>query len=255
MSSLCHELGSQLGALYSCVEKPPYTRIRTPFLYPDGDIIDVFAKVTNGGLTLTDLGESLRWLRMQTPSAKRSPKQRKLIEDACLTHDVELFKGMITARTSPTSNVAECVTKVAQAAIRVSDLWFTLRTRSVQSITDEVADFLDECSIPHDRFVKLPGRSGRTWNVDFQTRTDQRSCLVNVLSTGSRSAARGVAEHVVAGWYDLSHMHSQQSIQFVSLVDDTADVWSEEDLKLVQSLSELARWSRPDELEQFLKAA
>jgi hypothetical protein len=50
-------------------------------------------------------------------------------------------------------------------------------------------------------------------------------------------------------------MRAQQSIQFVSLVDDTADVWSSEDLKLVESLSEVARWSRPDEFEALLRAA
>ncbi len=34
------------------------------------------------------------------------------------------------------------ITRVAQAAVRVSDLWFTFKTRTVESITDEVADFL-----------------------------------------------------------------------------------------------------------------
>lgn len=254
MSTLCHDLGSQLGALYSCSEQAPYTKIRTPYLYPDGDVIDVFAKHSEAGVTLTDLGESLRWLRMQTTSPKRSPKQRKLIEDACLTHDVELFKGMIIARASH-GDLAQVVTRVAQAAMRVSDLWFTLRSRAVESIADDVADFLEERTIPSDRFVKLPGRSGRTWNIDFQTHTDRRSCLVTVLSTGSRSAARSIADHAVAAWHDLSHMRVQQSLQFVSLVDDTADVWSDQDLKLVESLSEIARWSRPDEFELFLKAA
>ena len=205
--------------------------------------------------TLTDLGESLRWLRMQTPSSKRSPRQRKLIEDVCLTHGVELFKGMLVARTSSAADLAGAVANLAQASMRVADVWFTIRTRSAQSIADDVDEFLSEKSISHDRLVKLPGRSGRIWNVDFQTRTDTRSSLVSVLSTGSRSAARSVAEHVLAGWHDLSHMRGQQSIQFVSLVDDTADVWSGEDLKLVESLSEVARWSRPDEFEALLRAA
>jgi hypothetical protein len=255
MTSLCSELGSQLGALFTCTEQAPYTRIRTPFLYPDGDVVDVFVKTNGSMTTLTDLGESLRWLRMQTPSPKRSPRQRKLIEDVCLTHGVELFKGMLVARIGSTGDLAGAVANLAQASMRVADVWFTIRTRAVQSIADDVDEFLSERSISHDRFVKLPGRSGRVWNVDFQTRTDARSSLVSVLSTGSRSAARGVAEHVLAGWHDLSHMRAQQSIQFVSLVDDTADVWSSEDLKLVESLSEVARWSRPDEFEALLRAA
>lgn len=255
MNSLCGEIGAHLGAMFSCVEQSPYTRIRTPFLYPDGDVIDLFAKPNESVTTITDLGESLRWLRTQTPSAKRSPRQRKLIEDVCLTHGVELFKGMLVARAKSPQELAAAVTNLAQAALRVSDLWFTLRTRSVQSITDEVDEFLTDRSISHDRWVKLAGRSGRIWNVDFQTRTDMRSSLVYVLSTGSRSTARSIADHAVAAWHDLSHMRAQQSIQFVSLIDDTADVWGDDDLKLVESLSEVARWSRPDEFERFLQAA
>lgn len=68
------------------------------FWGPDGDVIDVFAKRSNGSITFTDLCESLWWLRMQTPSPKRSPRQRQLIADACLTHDADLYKGMLVAR-------------------------------------------------------------------------------------------------------------------------------------------------------------
>ncbi len=254
MTSLCGEVGAQLGELFTCTDRAPYTRIRTPFLYPDGDVIDVFAKGGDGTVMLTDLGESLRWLRMQSPALKRSPRQRQLIEDVCLTHGVELFKGMLLARSS-SAEMATTVIKVAQASMRVADLWFTLRNRSVQSITDEVDEYLVEKQIKHDRYIKLPGRSGRIWSVDFQTVTDERSALVYVLNTGSRSAARSVAEHAVAAWHDLSHMRAQASMRFVSLIDDTADVWSDEDFKLVESLSDVARWSRPDEFEAMLRAA
>jgi hypothetical protein len=80
----------------------------------------------------------------------------------------------------------------------------------------------------------------------------QKSSLVYVLSTGSRGAARGVAEHVLAGWYDLTSLHvGPEALQFVSLFDDTMDVWSAEDFNLLSDLSTIARWSQP---EQFLQA-
>jgi hypothetical protein len=37
--------------------------------------------------------------------------------------------------------------------------------------------------------------------------------------------------------------------------DDTMDVWSAEDFKLVQDLSAIARWSNPDELADLLETA
>ena len=107
-----------------------------------------------------------------------------------------------------------------------------------------------------DRAVRQHGRSGQSWTVDYQTRTDDRTSLIFLLSTGSRGAARRIAEHVLAGFVDLSHLKvSQSHLAFVSLFDDTEDVWREEDFGLVEQQSQVARWSRPDEFERILLAA
>ena len=91
MSSPCALIAQQVGELFVCTPHDKYTGIRTPYLYPDGDVIDLFLRESNGSLTLTDLGETLRWFRMQTTSMRRSPKQSQVIEDICLNHGVELF--------------------------------------------------------------------------------------------------------------------------------------------------------------------
>ena len=95
---------------------------------------------------------------------------------------------------------------------------------------------MQEKQIQFDRLVKFAGRSGREWQVDFQTRTADRSALICVLASGSRAAARRVSEHVLASWYDLNLLKaSSQPMRFVSLFDDTLDVWGEEDFHLVES--------------------
>ncbi len=257
MSELCSSLGAEMGELFTCAQHGAYVRIRTPYLYPDGDVIDLFAQKNAGEMiSVTDLGETVRWLRMQTVSSRRSPKQRQLITDVCLNHGVEFYKGQLLIRIKPSDSFAEAFTRLAQACLRVADIWFTFRTRAVESATDEVADFLTEKEIPFDRGERIPGRSGRVWRPDFHTRLPVRSTLVYVLSTGSRAAARGVAEHVLAAWYDLSHLRlGQSAIGFVSLFDDTIDVWTEEDFRLVDNLSEVARWSNHDQFLHLLEAA
>jgi hypothetical protein len=250
-------IASTLGELFACTPAQGHTRIRTPFLYPDGDVIDVFLTERGGVPTVTDYGETLRWLRMQSLAPRRSPKHRRLIEDVCLNHGLELSRGMLMARVPDgAAGLASTVLRVAQGSLRVADLWFTMRTRTVESVTDEIEVFLGERSIPFERAESVIGRSGRTWRVDFHTRTPRRSSLVNVLGTGSRAAARGVAEHVLAAWYDLSNLRiGPEGLQFVSLFDDTMDVWSAEDFRLLEDLSFIARWSRPDEVADVLSAA
>ena len=89
-ANICAEIEQGMGALFSCTPHRDDCRIRTPYLYPDGDNIDLFCKQDGDVTTVSDLGETLRWLRMQTLSPRRSPKQNALIADACLTHGVEL---------------------------------------------------------------------------------------------------------------------------------------------------------------------
>lgn len=144
------------------------------------------------------------WLRNQALSARRSPRQQKLVQDVVLTQGVELFKGQLVLRCEDPAHLSGCIVRLGQAMVRVADVWFTTRTRSVESISDEVADLLQEKLIPFERGVKLPGRSGRAWSVDFQTRTAERSSLVCVLSSGSQAAARRITEHIFTEWCDLS---------------------------------------------------
>jgi hypothetical protein len=253
----CELITQGLGALFTCALVNGYTRVRTPFLYPDGDVIDLFVSEHDGLFTITDLGETLRWLKMQSISGvRRSPRQQKLIEDVALTHGLEVFRGMLVARARTADELSSVIVRVAQGALRVADIWFTMRTRSVESVTDEVEQLLTERVIPFQRSEQLVGRSGRVWRPDFHTRLPQKSSLVHVLSTGSRAAAHSVANYVVASWVDLNNLRvGPEAIQFVSLFDDTMDVWGQEDFNLVGSLSVIARWSSPDEFIETLAEA
>jgi hypothetical protein len=256
MNTNYQSISSMLGAMYECSEHGNFLRIRTPFWYPDGGIVDIFLKQNEDNFTLSDLGESTGWLRLQTLSGKRSPRQLRLIQDVCLTIGIEFFKGQLLMRCKDLKKIPETVYRLGQAIIRISDIWFTTRTRSIESASDEVADFLQERSITFDRSVKLAGRSGREWTIDFQTHTSAKSAFISVLATGSKAAAHRITEHVVAKWYDLQALKvGAQPIHFVSLFDDTSDIWEEEEFKIVESLSDVFRWSVSNELENYLKAA
>jgi hypothetical protein len=254
-ANLCDTIRQTIGELYTCSRVNDYMRVRTPFLYPDGDVIDVYLIEAGGVVTLTDMGETTRWLRMQSLSDRRSPKQQKLVQDVCLTNGLEFYKGMLNLRVPAGEPIGKAVTRLAQGALRVADLWFTMRTRSVESVTDEVEEFLREKAVQFQRGETLVGRSQKSWRIDFHTRTPRRSSLVCVLSTGSKGAARSITDHVVATWFDLSNLKvGPAALQFISLFDDTLDVWAPEDFRLVAELSEIVRWSNPDDLADKIAA-
>jgi len=255
MTEVCARIESGLTELFSCSESDGYVRVRTPYLYPDGDVIDLFVETHDDTLTVTDLGETLRWLRMQTITQRMSPRQRWLIEDVCLNSGVELFHGMLNVRVRADDDLAAAVTRLGQAAVRVADIWFTFRTRIGETVVDDVAEFLEQRNVPYERGEKLIGRSGRVWQVDFHTRHAARSALVNVLSTASRGAADHRIKHVITMWFDLTNVKlGPAAPRFISLLDDTIDVWTENDIRLLEDASEVTFWSRPDEFFERLAA-
>jgi hypothetical protein len=255
MTPICEQLHGQMGGLFMCEPKGHFIRIRTPFLYPDGDYIDLFVKRGQDPITITDLGETARWLRMQTISPRRTVKQKQMMQDICLTHGVEFFKGMLEVRCQSAENLAATVMRLSQAALRIADIWLTYRSRVYESVMDEVAAFLEEKAISFERGENVVGRSGRSYHVDFHTRTPRRSALVSVLSTGSKSAARGIVDHVVTTWFDLNHLQiGPEALSFISLFDDTMDVWRDEDFRLVQEVSQIVRWSQPQEFLESIAA-
>ena len=249
----CELISLQTGALYKCSPFGNYIRIRTPYLYPDGDILDLYWQ--DASETVSDVGETLRWLDGQTISQQRTKRHMQLIADVCATHGVEFIDGALKIRVQDAAMMAMALARLSQACIRVSDLWFTFRTRAFESFPDIVEEFLLSQSVGFSRGETFDGASGKTWRIDFHTRIAERNSLVQTLSTGTRGATRRLTNQVVAACVDLTQLR-QATIptKFISLFDDTIDVWSAEDFRQVEAVSEVHQWSRPDEFYRALAA-
>ena len=253
---LCDSLRLSLPALYECSPAPMEgVRVRTPLMYPDGDLVDVFVLERGDEWVVTDHGDALGWLIGRSASGNLSPAQNELVEDVCRTQGVELHRGRLLRRCRGDAALADAVERVALSAVRVSDVWFTFRARTRATVGDEVDEWLQRRQFSVERQVKRRGRSSREWTIDYRIASESRLSMVFLLSTGTRGAVRRITEHVLAGWVDLGHLRKTQSnLVFVSLFDDTQDVWREEDFSLLEEFSQIARWSRPDQFAQILTA-
>lgn len=165
----CELIAKHVGELYKCVAGNDYITIQTPFIFPDGDIIELYYQDTPAGGLLTDFGETLRWLSGQTPAQRRTKRHIKLIEDTCLTHHVKFLDDEVSVNVPRPELMAEAITRLAQAAIRITDVSFTFRARQFESFADEVYDLLIEKNVPFERNHKLEGESGEAWTIDFKT--------------------------------------------------------------------------------------
>ena len=96
-----------------------YVRIRTPYQYPDVDIIDLFARPGNTAeneIVISDLGETLGWLWIQYPDPDTRPEHRRMAADACARHGTELFRGGIRIIVPSEHDLNAALHHAAQAA-------------------------------------------------------------------------------------------------------------------------------------------
>ena len=92
-------MAQTLLALFECSPAPQGgTRVRTPLLYPDGGVVDVFMLEHDGEVCVTDLCEALGRLRMRSVDSGRSAEQARRIEDTCQTLSVAVHRGQLLRR-------------------------------------------------------------------------------------------------------------------------------------------------------------
>ena len=96
-------------------------RVRTPMLYPDGGVVDVFVLERGSGYAVTDFGDALGWLWLQSISRRRSPRQDALLQEVCQTLRINLDNDQLVARAVTPDALGEAVLRVAQAAVRLSE--------------------------------------------------------------------------------------------------------------------------------------
>ena len=113
-----------------------YIRIVTPFLYPDGDIIDVFCQERGNTIILTDLGETQRWLKMQTATQRKSSKTADLLDGICLNHGIEYSQDALLTQIRPSEDFATALIRLSQGILRVSN------TRKIPFVIELVSQSL-----------------------------------------------------------------------------------------------------------------
>ncbi len=250
-TDLCATLRHNLPLLFDCSPRDRGdVRIRTPFVLPDRDLVDLFAIHQQGEYRVTDYGLAIGWLKSQSVSGKLTPPLTSLIDDLLQSLDVSLNRGQLEASCIGESDLPTAVHLVGQAVVRLADLRHSMQGRVVRSVADDVDEWLRQQEFQVQRRTKHRGLN-ELWQVDFEVKAGVRTSLAFLLSSGSRAGARDVRHRVYTGFSDLrSNPAGPPEDALISLIDDTNDVWTGEDFALLRQVSRLVTWSRPDEVEK-----
>ena len=87
---------------------------------------------------VTDYGEAMGWLRQHSVSDRLTKNQQSMVDDVCHTLRLDLTRGQLTRRGVGIADLANAIVEVAQASVRVADVWFTMRSQPTQPTADRV---------------------------------------------------------------------------------------------------------------------
>ncbi|MGE3850566.1 MAG: DUF1828 domain-containing protein [Planctomycetota bacterium] len=228
-------------------------RIETRFLYPDGDSVDLFVPrhdaATFEGF-VTDFGRTAEWLMHAQVkpwmSKKRSEQQNDILHALRVRQE-----GGALAFDIVGDNVDEAIVRLGQACVRVADLVLTRRSSLVVPFNEQVEEVLVDIELPYESGVDVQGRFGPV-RMDFRvTGPTTTSGILALGGSANTSSAHGASNEVFKRWYDLLGV---PTLSRVTVFDDSVDVYREEDLQRLRTVSDVVGLSERRTLQQLLAA-
>ena len=234
---------------------PGGIRIATPLLYPDNDVVDVFVRVEDGEFIATDYGEAMARLRMHCWDDRLSPNQQQHLDGIAPVDRLQFDGGPISYRCASLSEIGSAIMFVAQAAARVADLRWIDGHPVDGTASSDVQRWFRHREIAFTSGVRVAGRSGHEYTVDFDVAVPPLHSLVFHLRTSDPDSAPRIAEHAYIGCRDIRDALPEPArCQLVSLFHCDSAPWTDEDFNRLATVSHVARWTDRDEFERILRA-
>jgi Domain of unknown function DUF1828 len=216
-------------------------RVSTPFLYPNGEYVDLFLESQHellGTYRLSDFGQTEQYLRSALVSASSTSRKREIIEDITSQLGVR-FAGdlFISLSKEDLNDLSEAIMRLSQACVRISDLATHQRLRSTNSFRDDVEDFFDAHKFGYESDVRIPGVFGKDIRVDFEVKAGRRRSYVNVLAALNESAAHASANEIFVKWHDLTATGKYADLQFITIYNSLSNAIRNEDVARLRTIS------------------
>lgn len=239
--------------LFDCRLVDDYLEITTPFVYPDGDLVNVFIKIlSDGKMVVSDYGETLRYLVDSDFDPTGTTKRREQFSQTITYFGLEYQNGELFKTVERNEELFGTIFDLGQSAIRITDLLLTKRVNYIASFRDSVKTFLDENEIEYEPDYEVKAGNESIYQLDFAIRTKRNELsLLSLVTTTSPANANAVVNRTVRIWNDIRNNKSLHA-SYISLVDDSIPVWRPEMVKSLEFVSKVYSWSHRELLSKEL---
>lgn len=253
----CEELARAISdsplASWSCSADQHFLRLRSPFRYPDGGIIELFVQERGNQLVVTDFGEAYRFLETSGVEPERSVARRDLIELALRLGAARNVEGALEILVDRPTDVLTAVLRLAQVVTRVGDLTLSVKGAFGNTFADYLVEFL-KSSVPAAEITAgqtVRGLNG-THRVDIVAKTRQGVSAIEALSSLTPNGANAQTAYTIQKFADIAALGAGAPQRY-AVLDDTSDVWSESLRRQLEQFSTVYEWERRDRLVEALR--
>ena len=192
-----------------------WVEITTPYLDRHNDYVQIYAKRSNGGFTLTDDGYTLEDLE-QTGCKLDSRKRQDLLKMTLNGFGVQLEGSALQVHAGPES-FAVRKHSLVQAILAVNDMFYLAVPMVASLFYEDVVAWLDLHEVRYTPKVKFTGKTGYDHLFDFVI-PKSRKQPERIVQTMNRPN-RNTAQAVVLSWIDTKEVRSPESRSYALLND------------------------------------
>lgn len=233
---------------WSCLPDAGFLRIRTPLRYSDGGLVELYAEDRNGHVVVSDFGEAFRFLQTYGLDPLKSAVRRQVVDLALSLGGAVAAQDTIEIAVESKKEIPAALLRLGQVVTRVADLALTAKGSFTATFPDAVEEFI-RAAVPYVEIARnapVPGRA-TSHNFDLVLHTTKGLSAVAALSAVSSNGAGAQTAFTIRKFADIAALGSN-SPDRITVIDDSADVWSPSLRAELANYSDVIDWERRDEL-------
>ena len=214
--------------------------IVSPYSHADGDMVEIAIRDQGDGtVAVSDLGETLRHLSNIGYDPRETTNARYLLNQILKQHRMELDPSGIIFTIAALGEVGEASHAALAASLAVGNLAFLARATRSATIQEEVAEHLRANELPFKEHVRVTGKTGKVYVIDFEVGRPNSGALVKTISASTMGGVTGATNAAVRAWLDIAPVRSKATV-----VDDRVWPWRSEDLAILNTVGgHVYKWS------------
>ncbi len=194
--------------------------ITTPFVGLFNDTIEIYAKLENGQIILSDDGHTLANLELSGTPISRSPKRKEWLDMILLNYGITLTTENELQTVTTEGHFPQKKFNLISAISEVSDMAMMAKHTVSSLFKEDVRSFFDEQQMIYTPEFIAKGTTGIEFTFDFQIAGRQKELVVKSFNSLNKMNV----PNFLFGWEDIKESReriSGKKLDGIAIINDT----------------------------------